>query len=178
MREFTLLVFLAAAAVAQQRPINLNFQENDAGGKPKSWVGDRRPGYSMATSEDCRTPKSRCVVLRYDGASDPTDVGGVHQSFDAAELRGKQIRYRAWVHVDDPAKARAQIFVRVDRQNGTVGFHDYSHDRPVRSRDWTMLEVAGKIDADAVGITIGVLLGGRGAAYFADQEFERVDNPR
>ena len=177
MRHFYMLVCFAAAAVAQ-RPINLNFQENGTDGKPIGWHSDKRPGYSMETSESCRTPRLRCVVLRYSGAADPTDRGGLSQSFDATELRGKQIRYRAWVHVDDPAKARAQIFVRVDRQNGTVGFHDYSHDRPVRSRDWTMMEVAGKIDADAIRITIGVLLGGRGAAYLAEPEFESLDRPR
>ena len=177
MRKSCLLIALAAAAVAQQRPINLGFRENDLFGRPKGWFGDTRPGYVMAAAENCRTLTARCVVLRYDGVSEPIDLGGVHQSFSANELRGKQIRYRAWVQVDDPAKARAQIFVRVDRQNGTVGFHDYSHDRPVRSRDWTQMLVTGKIDADAVTITIGVLLGGRGAVFFSDPEFESIDKP-
>jgi len=177
MRKFCLWIALAATAVAQQRPINLNFRENDVLGRLKGWFGDTRPGYSIATAENCRTLTARCVVLRYDGVSDPIDVGGVHQSFSAKELRGKQIRYRAWVRVDDPAKARAQIFVRVDRQDGTVGFHDYSHDRPVRSRDWTQMVVTGKIDADAIAITIGVLLGGRGEVYFSDPQFEGIDNP-
>jgi hypothetical protein len=39
--------------------------------------------------------------------------------------------------------------VRVDRPNREIGFHDYSHNRPVCSRDWTMREIAGTIDTDA-----------------------------
>ena len=176
MRQVNLLFCLAATLLAQQGPINLDFQVNGAGGTPKSWSTDT--GYSMATSDDCRRPKSRCAVLRYEGRSDPRDFGGVMQTFDATALRGKQVRYRAWLRIKDPLESRAQLFVRVDRPNREIGFHDYSHDRPVRSRDWTMREIVGRIDTDAVRITIGLMLGGRGAAYIADPEFESLDNPR
>jgi hypothetical protein len=77
------------------------------------------------------------------------------QTFDATALRGKQVRYRAWLRIKDPLESRVQLFVRVDRPNREIGFHDYSHDRPVRSRDWTMREIVGRIDTDAVRITIG-----------------------
>lgn len=117
-------------------------------------------------------------MLRYEGRSDPKDFGGVSQTFDATALRGKLVRYKAWLRIKDPSEGRAQLFVRVDRSSGGIGFHDYSHDRPVRSRDWTMCEIAGRIDTDAVNITIGLMLGGRGAAYIADLEFESLKNPR
>jgi len=176
MRQFNLLFCLAATLLAQQGPINLNFHENGAGGTPRNWFTDT--GYSTATSDDCRRPKSHCAVLRYEGQSNPRDFGGLRQTFDATALRGKQVRYRAWLRVKDPSESRAQLFVRVDRPNRGIGFHDYSHDRPVRSTDWTMCEIAGRIDTDAVNITIGLMLGGRGAAYIADPEFESLENPR
>jgi hypothetical protein len=176
MRQVNLLFCLAATLLAQQGPINLNFQENGAGGTPKNWFTDT--GYSTATSDDCRRPKSRCAVLRYEGRSDPKDFGGVSQTFDATALRGKLVRYKAWLRIKDPLEGRAQLSVRVDRPNGEIGFHDYSHDRPVRSRDWTMREIVGRIDPDAVSITIGLMLGGHGAAYIADQEFASIESPR
>ena len=178
MRQANLVFCVATALLAQQGPINLSFQESGAGGKPKGWSSISEPGYSTVTSDDCRRPKSRCVVLHYEGRSDPRDFGWVMQTFDATALRGKQVRYRAWLRINDPSEARAQLFVRVDRPNSEIGFHDYSHDRPVRSRDWTMREIGGRIDADAVRITIGLMLGGRGAAYIAEPEFESLENPR
>jgi hypothetical protein len=176
MRQVNLLFCLVAALLAQQGPTNLDFQENGAGGTPKSWSTDR--GYSTATSDDCRRRKSRCAVLRYEGQNDPRDYGGLSQTFDATALRGRQVRYRAWLRIKDPLEGRAQLFVRVDRANREIGFHDYSHDRPVRSRDWTMREIVGRIDPDAVSITIGLMLGGRGAAYIADPRFESLEIPR
>jgi hypothetical protein len=174
MRQINLLFGIAATLLAQ---INLNFQENGAGEMPKGWYSITEPGYSTATSDDCRRPKSRCVVLRYEGRSEPGDFGWVQQTFHAYALRGKQVRYRAWLRLKDPSQGRAQLAMRVDRLNGEIGFHDYSHDRPVRSRDWTAREIVGRIDADAVNITIGLMLGGRGAAYIADLEFESLENP-
>ena len=72
--------------------------------------------------------------------------------------------------------SQAQLFVRVDRPSG-VGFQDYSSlDERIRTRDWTMREIVGKIDAEAVRITIGLTFDGLGPAYFADPEFETIVN--
>src|SRR6185503_14129183 len=132
---------------------------------------------STAISGDCRRPDSRCALLRYEGRDDPRDFGWLMQTFDATDLRGKLVRYRAWLRTDDPSQARAQLCVRVSRPNGEIGFYNYSHDHPIRSRDWAEREIVGRIDNDAVSITIGLMLGGRGTAYFADQEF-KSENPR
>jgi hypothetical protein len=175
MRCIALLFCLAAPLLAQQRPINLNFEETRFDGKPLSWVWITEPGYSFAASSDCRRPQSRCVTVRYQGESEPRDFGYVMQTFDGTHFRGKQIRLRAWLRVNDPELSRAQLFVRVDSPTG-VGFHDYSHAQPIRSRDWTMREIAGKVDSDAVRIAIGMMLGGRGSAYLADLEFETVED--
>jgi hypothetical protein len=99
------------------------------------------------------------------------------QSFEAAAVRGKQIRYRAWLRVDDPSASRAQLFVRVDWP-GAVGFHDYSHAVPIRARQWSKREITGQVDRDATHVTIGFMLGGRGSAYMADPEFEVVQAVR
>lgn len=175
MRRVVLLFCLMAQLLAQQGPVNLNFNETGPEGKPTGWVWITEPGYSIATLDDCRRPNSRCAMVGYQSKSDPRDFGYVMQSFDATALRGKKVRYRAWLRVDTPSMSRAQLFVRVDRPSG-VGFHDYSHDEPIRSRDWAMREIVGKIDPDAVRITIGMMLGGRGSAYIADTEFETVEN--
>jgi hypothetical protein len=115
MPQVNLLFCLAATLLAQQGPINLNFQENGAGGTPKSWSTDS--GYSTATFDDCRRPKSRCAVLRYEGRSDPQDFGGVSQTFDATALRGKLIRYKAWLRVKDPRRTALIIIGGLPRRS-------------------------------------------------------------
>jgi hypothetical protein len=65
--------------------------------------------------------------------------------------------------------------VRVDRPSGG-GLNRYTLNQPIRSRDCTMREIVGEIDADAVRITIGLMFVGRGSAYFADPECEIVEN--
>ena len=45
------------------------------------------------------------------------------QSFSAAAYRGKTVRLRAWVRVEAGAPGdRAQMWLKVDRPNGKVGF--------------------------------------------------------
>jgi hypothetical protein len=98
----------------------------------------------------------------------------IMQSFDATALRGKQIRYRAALRLEAP-RSPVQLFLRVDRPSG-VGFHAYPLDQPIESLDWTVREIVGRIDADAVRITIGMMYAGVGSAYFADAEFETVED--
>jgi hypothetical protein len=40
----------------------------------------------------------------------------------------------------------------------------------------TVREIVGTVDADAVQVTIDLMLGGRGSAYIADAEFETIKN--
>lgn len=174
MRRIVLLS-LMAPLLAQQGPVNLDFTQTVAEGKPSSWFWIKEPGYSVATLDDCHKPNSRCAVVRYKGDRDPGDFGWIQQSFDATPLRGKQIRYRAWLRVDTPSISKAQLFVRVDRPGNVVGFHNYSHAQPIRSQNWTIREIVGKIDPDAIRISIGLMLGGHGSAYIAEPEFGTVD---
>jgi len=97
--------------------------------------------------------------------------GNFLQSFDATALRGKQVRYRAWLRLEAPTLSGAQLLVRVDRPSG-VGFHHYSLGEKIDSPDWTMREIVGKIDPDAVRISSrgtdrvsGPLESGKSATY-------------
>ena len=172
MRWISVLLVLAIPLLAQQGPVNLDFAESGPEGSPAGWSAPRGPTYVAATTDDCRTPDSTCAVVRSEAIGSAADSGVIMQSFDAAALRGKQVRYRAWLRVE--GLALAQLFVRVDRPSG-VGFHQYLDPR-IRSRDWTLREIVGAVDADATRITIGLMFRGLGSAYMADAEFETVEN--
>ena len=175
MRCVALLFCLTVPLFAQQGPVNLNFKDSGTGGMPTGWAWAPSPSYYIAMVDDCRVLDSRCAMVRYQDEQRRGDRAYITQSFDATALRGQQVRYRASLRLDEPTLSRAQLFVRVDRPSG-VGFHGYSLDQRIRTRDWTMREIVGKIDADAVRITIGLTFAGTGSVYFADPEFETVVN--
>ena len=176
MWRVALLFCLTIPLFAQQGPVNLNFKDSGSEGIPTGWAWARSPSYYIAMVDGCRVPDSRCAKVTHQDEQRRGDRAYITQSFDATAFRGQQVRYRAFLLLDEPAYAQAQLFVRVDRPSG-VGFNAYSSlDQRIRTRNWTMREIVGKIDADAVRITIGLTFHGLGPSYFADPEFETVVN--
>ena len=174
MQRLALLFCLAIPLLAQQGPFNLDFQESGPEGVPTGWAWAPSPSYYIAMVDGCRTPDSRCAKVIHQDQHRRGDRAYVTQSFDATAFRGQQIRYSAFLLLDEPAHAQAQLFVRVDRPSG-VGFNAYtSLDHRIRTRNWTMRQIAGRIDEDAVRITIGLTFTGIGPAYFADPEFDTI----
>jgi hypothetical protein len=71
----------------------------------------------------CRSNGGCAVVIAPATATTPDSVGNLMQSFRAAAYRGKTVRLRAWVRVEAGGpEDRAQMWLRVDRPNGKVGF--------------------------------------------------------
>ena len=164
MRALVFLLCVTGPAAAQ---VDLAFAPDG----PGEWAWNQDAVYSAATTGDCRTPDATCAVLRRELRGDGSDYGYVMRTFDAAELRGRDVRFRAWLRVE--AVGGAGLFVRIDRPTG-IGFQKYALYPGVRSRDWTLEEVAGRIDEDAVKVTIGVMFRGTGTAWMAEPELETV----
>jgi hypothetical protein len=176
MCRIVLLFCLAVLLPAQNGPVNLDFQEIAIEGKPPGWSWTGDPSYSLAVRDDCRTPGSHCVVFHSQSDRVPRGRGMFLQSFDASAFRGKQVRYRAWLRVEAPM-VRPQLFLRVDRPSG-AGFSGYSPNDATESADWMINEIVGRIDADAVRITIGMMVNGIGGVGIADPEFVTVEAQR
>lgn len=174
MRLLVLMFCLVVSLPAQRGPVNLDFKEIAIDGIPPGWSWTGDPSYSVTILEDCRTPASRCVVFHSQSDRVPSGRGMFLQSFDASAFRGEQFRYRAWLRVEAPTYIK--LFLRVDRPSGS-GFNGYSTTEKTESIGWTPHEVTGKIDADAVRITIGMMLSGMGGAAIADPEFETQGPP-
>ncbi len=172
MRRILLLFSLAISLSAQRGPVNLDFQQIATAGTPPGWSWSGDPSYSVTIVEDCRTPHSRCVMLHSPDERVPSGRGMLLQTFDAAAFRGKQVRYRAWLRQEAPI-IRTELFLRVDRPSG-AGFRGHAPGKKSESNGWTTHEIVGKIDPDAVRITIGMTISGMGAAAIADVEFETI----
>ena len=97
------------------------------------------------------------------------------QSFRAAAYRGKTVRLRAWVRVEAGGpEDRAQMWLRVDRPNGKVGFLEDMDGRPVRAAEWTSCEIVAEIDSDAQFVDFGVKSMGRGRVWVDEVSFDIV----
>jgi C-terminal processing protease CtpA/Prc len=118
-----------------------------------------------------------------------TGAGILTQGIEATSLRGKKIRLRASVK----AKVRgvgnqAQLWMRVNRAGGIMGFFDNMGDRPILTDEWENYEIEGQIADDAVSVLFGAIIAGRGEAWFdefqililndsGDWQSERINNP-
>jgi len=149
----------------------------------------KEQGYSAAVDADSPPGGSHSLRLQAPESGPPAgSFGNLMRSFDAAPYRGQRIRFRAAVKVasaaagagagkaasDSAAAAaapRAQLWVRVDRPGGAVGFFDNMDDRPITAGSWGSHEIAGEVAADAVTINLGVMLLGGGRAWLGDASF-------
>jgi hypothetical protein len=158
-RYLLIVVLFAGAAFAQTGPQNLGFESGEAGGLPEAWKatsprgGSANPGYTAKLTSDNAKQGKYCGELA--SAAGASGFGNLMQAFDAAAYRGKRVRFRAAVRTDGQASGQGQLWFRVDRQGGELGFFDNMGDRPIRDQEWKYYEITGDIEPDAERINLG-----------------------
>ncbi len=106
-----------------------------------------------------------------------TGGGVLTQGIEATAHRGKKIKLRAYVKANvSGAGNRAQLWMRVDRPGGTMGFFDNMLDRPILSDEWKEYTIEGHVADDAVAIFFGGILAGRGEAWFDEFQLLVLDD--
>ena len=170
---------LAGWSDALPGPRNLRFEEGDPGKTPPGWFVPQVEKISGSLAElrrkGCRSTGGCAVVIAPSTTAAPDSVGNLMQSFRAAAYRGKTVRLRAWVRVEAAGPGdRAQMWLRVDRPNGKVGFLEDMDGRPVRAAEWTSCEIVAEIDSDAQFVDFGVKSIGRGRVWVDDVSFDIV----
>ncbi|MBI1897775.1 MAG: erythromycin esterase family protein, partial [Acidobacteria bacterium] len=162
------LLLAPGVALPQAVPANLDFEQGEPGKVPAWWFvpqGLLNAGYSAELRrEGCKSGLGCAVVLAPENGAMP--FANLMQRFDAAPYRGKLVRLRAWVRLDTRAPGdRAQLWFRVDRGGGQMGFFDNMGNRPITSAEWRACEIEGEIDEDAGYINIGLMSVGKGRAW-------------
>lgn len=100
-------------------------------------------------------------------AQQEKDWGAFYRVVNAKEYLGKKIRVEAAVKVQlIDSTADAEVWVRVDRENKKMGFFYNMMDKPIRSADWKVYSISGRIDKDAVNLVFGGLYHRKGVFYF------------
>ena len=163
----TVAAVLAAAPLrAQQQPV------------APGWFGmSVNPSEYAVAIEPVRRPGGEGFV----GAtvrgfvSAPYASGIVLQSVRADEYRGRRVRLTGWLRTaGDTADVQARLWMRVDGGRGPLA-SDCMLERPVvGTRDWARYAVVLDVPRDAVGISFGAGLTGRGQLWLDDVTFETV----
>src|SRR5947208_10623695 len=114
------LTVLALPAIAQQSPVNLNFEAGSVGEYPTGWVSSKNPasGYSIVTVEGNAKEGNRFATIRSNDQPSENQFGTLMQFVKAEGYQNKIVRFRAAVRVDgDAGPGRGQLWLRVDRAN-------------------------------------------------------------
>ena len=95
------------------------------------------------------------------------DWGAFNQRVDVTVLRGKKFRLEAAVKATIiDSTADAEVWARVDKPDNKMGFFYNMMDKPIRSREWKIYTINGKIDKDALWLYFGGLYHRKGIFLF------------
>ncbi len=99
-----------------------------------------------------------------DGEVRRMQAGVLLKFFDAGPFRGKTVRLRADAWLESSGLMnRAQLWMRVDRAGGRMGFFDNMAERPIVSNAKARYEVVGEVAGDAEWVVVGAILNGSSA---------------
>lgn len=97
-----------------------------------------------------------------------SSFGNILTSINPEKYKGKEIKYTASVKLKEGSKGKGQLWLRVDKEDKTVGFFDNMYQNPIKSSDWQQYEIIGNIDSLASKIVFGCFLKGNGELFFDD----------
>ena len=181
------LLLLAGVAAAQVPPGNPGFEQVEPGGQPAAWFvppAVSQAGFAVkVVDQGCRT--GRCIMLAGVQNPPPNLFGNIMQSIPANGYTLHHIRFRAAVRVGGPA-TRAQMWLRLDRADGSMAFLENMGGRPIFSPEWATYDIEADVPEDVARIVLGVMLFGPGNAWVDDVSLEntgeirkdRTDAPR
>lgn len=166
--------FFPVLASADAGLINPGFEAGAIGEAPPGWVMTSPTSRATVVEDDAKEGR-RCARVGPAASQEGAFRASVLlQSVDAGPYRGKAIRFRGAIRLDEPrpAQGRVQLWMRVDRPGGRMGFFDNMDDRPVRSTDWAGVEIQGDVAPDAERIVVGLLVIGGATARLDDASLD------
>ena len=170
-----LIAVLAPTALFAQT--NLDFETPGT-------LGSAPPGWTTSTSPAGLTFQARLVAqgciqgkqcAQVTGPPNPASGswGYLLQSAPAAPFSGT-VRFRAAVRTDGSSGTFADLYVRVNRADGTTSFVIES--TPRAATGWEYGQVSAPVASDASSITIGFVKYGGGSAWLDDASLQNITN--
>jgi hypothetical protein len=173
----------AARPIAPVPLANAGFESPAPGrqGAPDGWVAIQHAGpLSYTFTLDGEVFRSGARSLRIDNVG-PEPYGALYQVLPAAALRGKTLRFSAWLKTRD-AKGNvygsgAGLKLQSMRGGYIVDHAQMRMDSVGGTTDWARYEVHLKVASTADQIEVGVNLFGPGTAWLDDAALDVVEPP-
>ncbi len=116
------------------------------------------------------------LVNQYIEKDESDDFGNLALSIDAEKYHGKEIKYKAWVKLKEGSTGQAQLWMRVDNEDGSRGFFENMDSNPIKNPEWGEFEIIGNVNEDASKFLIGCFLSGEGTLFLDKVELSYKDN--
>jgi hypothetical protein len=138
-------------------------------------------------SEALADPSGGVVAKLTGRVHGPSGIGRLAQTVNAEALRGRNVRYSAWVKtalespqpsgfdwIGEPGSV-AGLWVRVIGPNSSTLHEDLMEKNPIKEiTSWTRYELAFTVPDDSEYISYGAYIYGPGAVYIKNVKFEEV----
>jgi len=144
-------------------------------GLPTSWasVGTNSPTYVVGA--DRVTAHGGSASLGIAGTdTNRLRFAGIGQAIRPDNYLGKRVRFSAWVRHENTLGSDIGLWMRIDGPGVTEGFDNFSSRPLLGTSDWHKVEIILDVPNDALGITFGALMSGRGQFLVDDMQFEII----
>ena len=136
-------------------------------------AGSNPTEYLMELNEAGKHSGSKGAMIKYTASGKPSGFGTYMQMHKPGAWLGKKIKMTGWVKTEG-VDGWCGMWCRVDGPSrGESLDFDNMQDRALKgTTGWTKCEIIMNVQKEATAIAYGVLLDGRGVAYFDDITFE------
>lgn len=175
-----LLMAATASAAAGGLPAkNLSFEQwDEARAWPQGWGGVRSRHFTV--SRDCDARREGRCTLRIAGGegAPPGEFQPLAQPMAPGAAAGHYLVLSGWIRTANVAEGWAGLWARADVEGKTVALENMHAGGPRGTTDWRRFEIRVPVASNATLISFGVLLTGRGSAWFDGLEAAVDDSER
>jgi hypothetical protein len=159
--------------VCAQNLVNPGF-ESRAGNSATGWLVRGEDGYVLTMdSTDARQGRFAARLSRVPIVS-ADSFGAVTQDLNAEPLRGKWVRYRAWVRALVPDSSSGHLLLRTVLTDSSVATLELMFDQPIRTKEWKRFEIKALVEDDAARLDVGFGLIGDGSIWVDSVTLELI----
>lgn len=156
----------AALAHDDPLPLELGFEKGKGGSIPGGWIVPTKGWKAEIVEGGAVGEKS--VRLFVPDVSDAS-FGNLMRIVDATPYRGRHVKLTAKIRLDEKQnQGQAQMWLRVDRPNETMGAFDNMGNRPIKSTTWKDATIELDVEDDAQQLALGFMSVGGTAAIYID----------
>ncbi len=141
----------------------------------KGWfaAGSHPKDYKMEIVSSTHHSGSKAAMIQYSASTEPAGFGTYMQMHQPGAWAGKKLKMTGYIKTVD-ISSWCGMWCRVDGADGKEMMDfDNMGDRPIKgTTDWTKYEIIVNVPKDASAIAYGILVDGKGTAYFDDVNFE------